>query len=161
MYQRSLFNVRTNGLGRVCFAPWPYYVVALDRDTILFHHGTGRGSGRDSACKNHTFTRQPQDVSGALRADGTSSLPAIRLIERPTLNAPKMISSYVQIHSISSPSRYVKDVLEIKSRKRSADTGTTAQRNGETRFILSRIAPKFTVRNREKVDFRRAGDEGI
>jgi len=51
--------------------------------------------------------------------------------------------------------------VEIKSRKSSADTGTTAQRNGVTRFILSRIAPKFTVRNREKVDFRCAGDEGI
>lgn len=51
---------------------------------ILFHHGTGRGSGGGTACKNHTLaTRQPQDVSGALRADGTSHLPAMRLIERP------------------------------------------------------------------------------
>jgi hypothetical protein len=43
--------------------------------------------------------------------------PAIRLVERPTINAPKIISSRVRIHSISSPSIYVKNVLEIKSRK--------------------------------------------
>jgi hypothetical protein len=43
--------------------------------------------------------------------------PAIRLIEWPTINAPKFISSYVRIHLISSPPRYVKDSLEIKSRK--------------------------------------------
>jgi hypothetical protein len=41
--------------------------------------------------------------------------PTIRLIERPTINARKFISSYVRIDSISSPSRYVKTVLEIKS----------------------------------------------
>lgn len=31
--------------------------------------------------------------------------PAVRLIERPTINAPKIISGYVRIYSISSPSR--------------------------------------------------------
>ena len=73
---------------------------------------------------------------------------------RPKLSAATY--GYIQLAR-----RRDKDVLEIKNRKRNADEGTRAQRNEVTRFILSRIAPKFTVRNREKVDFCRAGNGGI
>jgi hypothetical protein len=118
--------------------------MRLDRDTILFHHGTGSGS----ASKNPAFTRQPQDVRALY---GVMEHPAIRLIERSTINAPKIISGYVRIHSISSPSRYVKDILEIKTRKRRCRHNSTAKRCSKIYSIQNR--PKIY---REKVDFRGA-----